>query len=53
MLEPNKLKNRNFLSSFDMSKQEILHILDIAKKLKNKDLNISRKGRVFGLIFDK
>ena len=48
-----KLENENFLSSFDMSKQEILHILDIAKKLKNKDLNISRKGRVLGLIFDK
>ena len=53
MISPSKLKNNCFLSCFDMSKQEILYILELAKKLKNKDLNINRKGKVLGLIFDK
>ena len=53
MIEPIKLKNKCFLSSFDLSKQEVLNILELAKKLKNKDLNITRKGKVLGLIFDK
>ena len=36
-----------------MSSQEILHILKLAKKLKNKEFTINRKGKVLGLIFDK
>ena len=51
MLSPNKLENKNFLSSLDMSKQEVLHILDLAQKFKNKNLNISREGKVLGLNF--
>ena len=53
MTKLNKLNNKSFLSSFDMSTQEILNILDLAKKIKNKDLNINRKGKVLGLVFDK
>ena len=53
MTKSNKLNNKSFLSSFDMSTQEILNILDLAKKIKNKDLNINRKGKVLGLVFDK
>ena len=53
MLEPCKLKNKNFLSSFDITTPEILHILELAKNLKNQDLNINCGGKVLGLIFDK
>ena len=53
MLKPNKLKNKSFLSCFDMSTQEVFHILELAKKLKNKELNFKCDGRVLGLIFDK
>ncbi len=53
MIKPYKLENNKFLSSFDISTQEVLHILELAKKFKNKELNINRKGKVLGLIFDK
>ena len=53
MLKPNKLANKNFLSSLDTSKEEIFHILEIAKNFKNEDLNIELKNKVLGLIFDK
>ena len=53
MLRPIKLANKNFLSSFDTSNKEFFHILEIAKNLKNKDLNIELKDKVLGLIFDK
>ena len=53
MLNPIKLANKNFLSSLDTSCEEFLHILEIAKHFKNKDLNIKLKEKVLGLIFDK
>jgi len=53
MLNPIKLANKNFLSSLDTSSEEFFHILEIAKKFKNKDLNIELKDKVLGLIFDK
>ena len=53
MLNPIKLASKNFLSSLDISCEEFLHILEIAKNLKNKDLNIRLKEKVLGLIFDK
>ena len=53
MLNPIKLANRNFLSSLDTTSEEFFHILEIAKKFKNKDLNIKLKDKVLGLIFDK
>ena len=53
MIEPNKLANRNFLSSLDISSEELVYILDLANKLKNKKLNIELKNKVLGLIFDK
>jgi len=53
MLKPRKLENKSFLSSFDMSTQEILYILELAKSFKRKDLNINLKDKVLGLIFDK
>ena len=53
MLNPIKLASKNFLSSLDTSYEEFLHILEIAKNFKNKDLNIKLKDKVLGLIFDK
>ena len=53
MLNPIKLASKNFLSSLDTSCEEFLHILEIAKNFKNKDLNIKLKEKVLGLIFDK
>ncbi len=53
MLKPNKLANNNFLSSLDLSSEEVLHILDLASNFKNKKLNIDLGNKVLGLIFDK
>ncbi len=53
MLNPIKLASKNFLSSLDISCEEFLHILELAKNFKNKDLNIKVKEKVLGLIFDK
>ena len=53
MLKPIRLSNKNFLSSLDTSNEEFLHILEIAKNFKKKDLNIELKDKVLGLIFDK
>jgi len=53
MLNPIKLASKNFLSSLDTSCEEFLHILDLAKDFKRKDLNIKFKEKVLGLIFDK
>ena len=53
MLKPNKLANNNFLSSLDLSTNEVIHILELSKKLKNKELSFELKNKVLGLIFDK
>ena len=53
MLKPKKLKKRNFVSSLDISIEEVLHILELAKNFKNKNLNIELENKVLGLIFDK
>ena len=53
MLNQDKLANKNFLSSLDISEDEILNILEIAKNFKNKVLDIEFKNKVLGLIFDK
>ena len=52
MLKPNKLAKNNFLSSLDISTDEVLHILELAKNYKNKKLNIKLENKVLGLIFD-
>ena len=36
-----------------MSTEELIYIIDFAKNLKNKSLNIEYRNRVLGLIFDK
>ena len=53
MLKPNKLAKNNFLSSLDITTDEVLHILELAKNFKNKKININLNNKVLGLIFDK
>ena len=53
MLKPAKLAKENYLSSLDMSTEEFINILELAKKFKNEDLNLEYKNKVLGLIFDK
>ena len=53
MLNPIKLAKANYLSSLDMLTEEFINILELAKKIKNKDLNLEYKNKVLGLIFDK
>ena len=52
MLNPIKLAKANYLSSLDMSTEEFINILELAKKFKNEDLNLEYKNKVLGLIFD-
>ena len=43
----------NFLSSADISRDELIYLLEIAEKLKNETLNLDCRNKVLGLIFDK
>ena len=53
MIKPKRLVNDNFLSSLDISTDEFIHILEIAKNFKNKSLSVDLNNKVLGLIFDK
>ena len=53
MYKPKNLINRNFLSNFDINKEELIYLLDLSEKLKKKQLSINFKDKVLGLIFDK
>ena len=53
MLKSNKLAKKDFLSSLDMSTEEVNHTIELAKNLKNNDLSFDHDGKVLGLIFDK
>ena len=48
-----KLAKKDFLSSLDMSNEDIIQILDLGLRFKKKDKNIKLKDKVLGLIFDK
>ena len=45
--------DKNFLSSEDISKTELLYFLDLASKFKRKELKVEFADKVLGLIFDK
>jgi ornithine carbamoyltransferase len=45
--------DKNFLSSKDISKTELLYFLDLASKFKRKELKVKFADKVLGLIFDK
>ena len=49
MFKQNKLANKNFLSSLDITTEELIHILEVAKKIKNKELKIKFKDRVLNI----
>ena len=51
--QKNLVNNKNFLSSLDLSKEEIVHILNLAGNFKEQDQSIELKNKVLGLIFDK
>jgi len=53
MLKLKKLANKNFLSSLDISSEELLYIFEIAKKFKNNDFQVELENKVLGLIFEK
>ena len=53
MFKENNLVNKSFLSSLDLSSEEVFHILEIAKNLKKNDLKIESINKVLGLIFEK
>jgi len=50
---PTKKFDKHFLSSQDITKEEILKILDKAEKFKKQELKLEFKNKVLGLIFDK
>ena len=52
MTEQKRL-GQNFLSSNDLTREELLVILDLAEKFKSKQLTLEFKNKVLGLIFDK
>ena len=49
----NNLVNKNFLSSLDLSTEEVIYIIELAKNFKKGTLNIELKNKVLGLVFDK
>ena len=53
MFSQNKLASKNYLSSLDTTTEELIHILEVAKKIKKKELKIQCGDKVLGLIFDK
>ena len=53
MHRPKKLGKNNFLSSLDLSTEEVNHIIELAKNFKNNNLSLDYKNKVLGLIFDK
>ena len=53
MFKPKKLAKKHFLSSLDLSIEELTYILDLAKSFKNNKVKLNLKSKVLGLIFDK
>ena len=53
MRENYKLAKKDFLSSLDMSSEDVIQTLDLGLSFKKKDKNIKLKDKVLGLIFDK
>ena len=53
MLKIRSLANNNFLSSLDISEDDLIHLFSIAKNFKDKKINVQFNNKVLGLIFDK
>ncbi len=52
-MRPLKLTKKNFLSISDLTKIELIGILDLATNLKNNNIKIAFENKILGLIFDK
>ena len=50
MIKPIKLSNNNLLTSLDMSTEEVVHTLNLAKAFKTKDLQFELNNKTLGLI---
>ncbi len=53
MNQTRKEEKKDFLSISDFTKEEILNMMDLALKLKNKQTSINFGKKVLGLVFDK
>jgi len=53
MINDQNFHINHFLSISDLSKDQILELLDLAEKFKNKTKKLSFQDKVLGLIFDK
>ena len=53
MFQPKEFDKKDFLSIIDLSKQEIIHVLELAEKFKMNTFKKSFNNKVLGLIFDK
>ena len=53
MLNIKNFAKNNFLSSLDLSKEEIVYLFELAKEFKSQNLKLDLKNKVLGLVFDK
>ena len=53
MFQLRKLDNKDFLSSLDISKEEISYLFELAKKFKSEEFKVNFENKVLGLMFDK
>ena len=53
MLHLKELNIDHYLSSSDISSNQLIDLLDLAEKIKNRDIEINLDRKVLGLIFDK
>ena len=53
MNQISKEEKKDFLSNSDFTKEEIVNLIDLALKLKNKQTSINIGKKVLGLVFDK
>ena len=53
MFESRSNEINNFLSISDISKDQLIYILDLAEKFKNNQLEVNVGNKVLGLVFDK
>ena len=51
MIKPIKLAQKNFLSSLDMSTEELMMVLELARSFKNKDHDSKASLGLFLLAF--
>ena len=53
MSRTTKLEKKDFLSNSDLTKDEIIYLIELANKLKHNQITINIGKKVLGLVFDK